>query len=105
MEAGRCTLAQIQQWMCFGAATAYGIANKGKILEGWDADLTLVDMSEKRTVRDDALFTRVGWSPYSGWELTGWPLYTIVAGQIAFERGRIREHVRGRQLEFAAQGA
>ena len=103
MAGGRCTLAQIQQWLCFGAATAYGIANKGKILEGWDADLTLVDMKARKTVRDEDRFTRVRWSPYSGWELTGWPLYTIVGGQIAFDRGCIRDHVRGRPLQFVAQ--
>jgi dihydroorotase len=104
MVAGRCTLAQIQQWMCYGPAMAYGIANKGKILEGWDADMTLVDLHERRRVRDDTLFTRVGWSPYSGWELTGWPVYTIVGGQIAFDRGRIGNHVHGHPLQFAAQG-
>ncbi len=105
MVAGRCTLAQIQQWLCLGPARAYGIPNKGKILEGWDADLTLVDVNEKRTVRDEDRVTRVRWSPYRGWELTGWPTYTIVAGQVAFDRGRIRDGVHGRPLKFALERA
>ncbi|MDX1487069.1 MAG: dihydroorotase, partial [Acidiferrobacterales bacterium] len=103
MVAGRCTLAQIQRWLCLGPAMGYGIANKGKIQEGWDADITLVDINEKRAVCDEDRFTRVRWSPYSGRELTGWPVYTIVAGQVAFDQGHIRRHVHGHPLQFAAQ--
>ena len=100
MKAGRCTLAQIQKWMCHGPAEAYGIRHKGKILEGWDADLTLVDMDHARPVRNEEMFTRVRWSPFNGRELTGWPIYTIVGGQVAFERGKIRDGVHGRPLSF-----
>ena len=100
MAAGRCTLAEIQKWMCWGPAVAYGIPNKGKILEGWDADLTLVDVHTLKTVRDDETFTKVHWSPYSGRELTGWSEYTIVNGRIVFERGSVRDGVFGKPLRF-----
>ena len=100
MKAGRCTLAEIQKWMCHGPAEAYGIRHKGKILEGWDADLTLVDMDHVRPVRNEEMFTRVRWSPFNGRELTGWPIYTIVGGQVAFDRGKIRDGVHGRPLSF-----
>ncbi|HSD97681.1 MAG TPA: dihydroorotase [Sulfuricaulis sp.] len=100
MKAGRCTLAEIQKWMCHGPAEAYGIRNKGKILEGWDADLTLVDMEHTRPVRNEEMFTRVRWSPFDGRKLTGWPIYTIVGGQVAFDRGKIRDGVRGHPLSF-----
>ncbi len=100
MHAGRCTLADIQKWMCYGPAQAYAIANKGKILEGWDADLTLVDMDEVRPVQNAKTFTKVKWSPYAGRELRGWPVYTIVGGEIIFEQGRIRPDVLGKPLVF-----
>jgi len=100
MKAGRCTLAEIQKWMCHGPAAAYGIRNKGKILEGWDADLTLVDMEHAQPVRNEEMFTRVRWSPFNGRELTGWPIYTIVGGQVAFDRGKIRDGVHGHPLSF-----
>jgi dihydroorotase len=105
MAAGKCTLAEIQKWMCYGPAEAYGIANKGKILEGWDADLVLVDPERVRPVQNEHLHTRAGWSPYDGWQLSGWPLYTIVGGRIAFERGQFRADTRGRALEFASENA
>jgi dihydroorotase len=100
MHEGRCTLAEIQKWMCHGPAAAYRIPNKGKILEGWDADLTLVDMEHGKPVRNDETFTRVRWSPWHGRELRGWPQYTIVNGEIVFDNGHIREHVRGRRLTY-----
>jgi dihydroorotase len=100
MHNGLCTLAEIQKWMCYGPAEAYRIPNKGKILVGWDADLTLVDIGHIRPVRDEETFTKVRWSPWSGRELRGWPQYTIVNGEIAFDNGRIREHVRGRPLSY-----
>jgi dihydroorotase len=46
------------------------------------------------------MFTKVRWSPFQGRELTGWPIYTIVGGQVAFDRGKIRDGVHGRPLSF-----
>jgi len=100
MHEGRCTLAEIQKWMCSGPAEAYRIPNKGKILEGWDADLTLVDIDYTRLVRNEETFTKVRWSPWNGRELRGWPQYTIVNGEIAFDNGHIREQTRGRRLTY-----
>jgi dihydroorotase len=100
MAAGRCTLADIQKWMCWGPAAAYGIPNKGKILEGWDADLTLVDLQTIKTVRDEDMFTKVRWSPFAGRALAGWPAYTVVNGRVAFDNGRVRDGVFGRALRF-----
>jgi dihydroorotase len=98
MQEGRCTLAEIQKWMCWGPAEAYRIPNKGRILEGWDADLTLVDLDRPRVVHNEDMFTKVRWSPWAGRTVTGWPTHTIVNGEIAFENGRTRESVRGRPL-------
>jgi len=102
MKAGRCTLAEIQKWMCYGPAQAYGIPNKGKILEGWDADLTLVDIDTIKPVRDEDMFTKVRWSPFHGRKLTGWPVYTMVNGRVVYDQGKIREGVRGKALQFTA---
>ncbi len=100
MKAGRCTLAEIQKWMCYGPAMAYGIRNKGKIFEGWDADLTLVDIENIKPVRNEDTFTKVRWSPFNGRQLTGWPQYTIVGGHIVYDRGKIRPDIHGRALTF-----
>src|SRR5690606_29785693 len=100
MRAGRCGLADIQRWMSRGPAAAYGLANKGRIEPGCDADLVLVDIERYRPVRNERLHTRAGWSPFAGRELTGWPVCTIVGGRIVYQRGHIREGVRGQPLQF-----
>lgn len=102
MNAGRCDLSEIQKWMCYGPAQAYRIANKGKIQVGWDADLTLVDMDNAKSVRNEEMFSRAGWSPYEGRELVGWPIYTIVGGQVVFDHGEIREGAHGQALSYDA---
>jgi dihydroorotase len=97
---GRCTVAQVSHWMSTAVAKAYGIANKGAIAPGYDADLVLVDLETFRPVLREELQTKCGWSPFEGWNLTGWPVVTIVGGQVVYERGRFNEQVRGRPLTF-----
>ena len=102
MVNGRCTLQQIQEWMSHGPARLYGIPNKGLIGEGFDADLTLVDIDTYHPVVDEQIFSKAGWSPYSGRQLTGWPIYTIVNGQVVFDNGKIRSGIYGHALEFTS---
>lgn len=100
MRDGRCTLAEIQRWMCYNPTQLYGVANKGRIEIGWDADLVLVNMTDSKPVKNDEMFTKVKWSPFAGWELVGWPITTIVGGQVVFDQGQIRPGVRGQSLQF-----
>ncbi|CCH66868.1 Dihydroorotase [Richelia intracellularis HH01] len=97
---GSCTVAQVANWMSTAPAKAYSIKNKGAITPGYDADLVLVDLNTYRKVLRQDLLTKCGWSPFEGWELTGWPIYTIVCGQVAYAKGKINTEVRGRMLEF-----
>lgn len=100
MVKGRCTLEQIQRWMCYGPAEAYGIPDKGKLLEGWDADVTIVDLNSRRAVRNEDVVSKVGWSPYAGRELVGWPAYTIVNGKVVFDHDIFRDGVHGMPLHY-----
>lgn len=97
---GRCSVAQVCHWMSTGPAQAYRIPNKGAILPGYDADLVLVDLDTYRPVQRDQLETKCGWSPFEGWKLTGWPVLTVVGGQVVFEDGHIHSEVRGQALRF-----
>ena len=97
---GRCTLAQVVRWMSTAVAEAYCIPNKGAIAPGYDADLVLVDLQSYRPVLREELQTKCGWSPFEGWQLTGWPAVTIVGGQVAYNRGKFDEQVRGKALQF-----
>ena len=83
---GKCSISDIVRWMCAGPAKVYQIKNKGSLIEGFDGDLTLVDLENHRIIQDSDTWTRVGWTPYDGMELTGWPMYTIVDGNIVHKR-------------------
>ncbi|MGB7086421.1 MAG: dihydroorotase [Phormidesmis sp.] len=99
-KANRCTVAQVSHWMSTAVAQAYNIPNKGLVEPGYDADLVLVDLSTYRPVRREELKTKCGWSPFEGWTLTGWPVVTLVGGQIVYNRGQLDTTVRGQALQF-----
>lgn len=97
---GRCSVAQVVKWMSTAPAKAYAIEKKGLIQVGYDADLVLVDLQNYKPVLRENLATKCGWSPFEGWNLTGWPVYTIVGGQILFENGKLNTEIRGKALNF-----
>ena len=99
---GRCTVAQVANWMSAAVAKAYKIPNKGKIAPGFDADLVLVDLDNYRRVVREEMVTKCGWSPFEGWNLTGWPVVTVVGGKVVFEKGKLDTKVRGEALTFDA---
>lgn len=101
--AGKCTIEQVSNWMSTAVAKAYHIANKGSIAVGFDADLVLVDLKNYHPVMRENLETKCGWSPFEGWNLTGYPVYTIVNGQIVYDRGTIHSTVKGKPLRFDPQ--
>ena len=77
---GKCSVSDVVKWMCSGPARVYGMEKKGALIEGYDGDVTLVDLDTRRTITDDDVWTKVGWTPYAGMELTGLPMWTIVDG-------------------------
>ena len=97
---GRCTIEQVVHWMCDAPARVWDIVGKGRIAEGYDADLVLVDLQRKQVVRNAEQLTKCGWSAWDGVELTGWPMRTWVGGREVFREGRIDEGVRGAAATF-----
>lgn len=94
------TLQQLQQLCCHNPAQIFGIKNKGFIQVGYDADLTVVDMDLVKEVRNELLFTKCKWSPFNGWKLRGWPITTIVNGNIVYRDGEIFAAASGREVKF-----
>jgi dihydroorotase len=97
---GHCTVAQVAHWMSKAVAVAYKIPHKGEIAPGYDADLVLVDLNTYRPVRREELLTKCGWSPFEGWDLTGWAVTTIVGGEIVYDKGQVNTQIRGQALTF-----
>jgi dihydroorotase len=99
--ARKCTVAQVVQWMSKAVAVAYGIPNKGEISPGYDADLVLVDLKNYREVKREEVLSKCGWNPFEGWNLTGWPVTTIVGGEIVYDHGQVNTQIRGQALTFS----
>jgi len=79
------TLKQVVELCCHNPAKIFGLKNKGFIKKGYDADLVMVDMKLKKKVENKNLYTKCKWSPFTGWQLRGWPVMTIYGGKIIFK--------------------
>ncbi len=97
---GLCSLSELARWMCEGPAKLYGMVGKGRIEVGYDADLVLVDMKAERKVLNGHLQTRVNWSPYDGQTVKGWPVMTLVRGNIVYQDGKVSEAPVGKPIKF-----
>jgi len=95
---GMCKLEDVVKWMCEKPVELYQVQNKGYITEGFDADLVLVDMGKQRTIENGKLQTKVNWSPFDGWTTQGWPITTIVHGNIVFNEGEIDDRCKGQEI-------
>ena len=86
----RLSLATVQRVCCENPAKIFGIyPMKGAIARGADADLVVIELKVKRKVRAEELHYKVGWTPYEGWMMKGWPFLTVRGGQVLFEGGQL----------------
>ena len=100
VAAGRLTLARLIDLVCAGPARVWGLAAKGRLAVGFDGDLTLVDLAARRELRDADMATRVGWTPFAGRTVTGWPIATVVRGHLVMRDGALVGEPIGRAARF-----
>jgi len=86
---GKLNLEDIVRLLCEGPARVYGIKEKGSLKEGYDADITIVDMELTQKVQNNNVVSKCGWTPYAGKVLRGWPITTFVRGEMIVENREI----------------
>ena len=101
VNAGRLTLERLVDLTSHGPNRLFGMARKGRIAVGYDADLTVVDLQRTQTITNAQAGSKAGWTPYDGREVTGWPVGTIVRGNRVMWEGMIVTPGRGQAVEFA----
>jgi dihydroorotase len=100
VNAGRLTLARFVDMTSAGPARLFGIAGKGRVAVGFDADLTIVDLKRRATITDKWIASRSSWTPYDGKEVVGWPVGTFVRGKRVMWEGEITTPSTGEPVRF-----
>jgi dihydropyrimidinase len=86
---GRISLQRFVELSSTNHARIYGLERKGSIGIGFDADIVLWDPTKRETIRQEILHHGSDYTPWEGFEVTGWPVMTIARGTIVAENGRI----------------
>jgi dihydroorotase len=100
VAAGRLSLARMVDLMSAGPARVYGAVGKGRLAVGYDADLTLVDLSAQRTIEESWIVSPCGWTPFAGMRVTGWPMATVVRGQAVMREDTLLGEPGGQLVRF-----
>jgi dihydroorotase len=79
---GKLSLERFIELTAYGPQRVFGIANKGRIARGYDADFTVVDLKARRTITNAWSASRCGWTPFDGMEAKAWPVATFVRGSM-----------------------
>jgi dihydroorotase len=99
VNAGRLTLARFVDLTSAGPQRLFGVAGKGRVAVGYDADLTIVDLKAERVIEDKWIGSKCGWTPFAGRKVKGWPVGTLVRGRLAMWQGELG-HARGQTIRF-----
>ncbi|WP_135079013.1 dihydroorotase [Terasakiella sp. SH-1] len=98
---GRLTLERFVDLSSAGPCRIYNVASKGRMAKGYDADFTIVDMKAERTITDQWIASRCGWTPYDGMKVQGWPITTIVRGHVVMHEDLLIGDPVGEAVRFA----
>ena len=88
---GRLDLHQFVALTSTNAAKLYGLhPRKGTIAVGSDADLVVWDADKEVTIRAEMIHDNVGYTPYEGYTVTGWPVTVVSRGRVVVEDGELQ---------------
>ena len=94
------SLEQLVKLMCENPCKIFGIKRKGYLKEGYDADLTIIDMNKSVTIKNEMIASKCGWTPFDNYKVKGFPVATIVNGSIVMKDGKVVAESLGKPLEF-----
>ena len=100
VNAGKLSLARFVDLTSAGPHRLFGIASKGRIAAGYDADFTVVDMKREETITNKWVASRAGWTPYDGMRVKGWPVGTFVRGKRVMWQGELTTPSTGETVRF-----
>jgi dihydroorotase len=102
VAAGRLTLERLIELTSAGPQRVFGLIGKGRIVQGYDADFSIVDLKARWTIEESWVASKCGWSPFTGMTLTGRPLGTVIRGRRVMWEGTLAPRAEGLPLRFEA---
>lgn len=100
VNAGRLSLTRFMDLTSAGPSRVFGIAGKGRLAKGYDADFTLVDLKRTETITHAQMANVSGWTPFDGKSVTGWPVMTLVRGHTVMRDGALTGPKIGQPVRF-----
>lgn len=85
VKRGKISLDTLISLTSYNPAKIFGLKNKGKIAEGLDADLVLVDMKSQDIIKPELFCSKAKYSPFAGWKVEAKIFATIVNGMVVME--------------------
>lgn len=100
VAAGRLTLERLVDLCAYGPARIFRIQGKGRLSVGYDADFTIVDLKRTETITDAWSASKSGWTPYDCKKVTGWPVGTVIRGNVVMQDGDLMNDPIGAPVKF-----
>ncbi len=82
-----------------GPHRIHKIHNKGQLKIGYDGDITLVDLKKEMTITNSQQKSKTGWTPFDGYKVIGWPVMTMIRGNIVMREDELFEPI-GKPVKF-----
>jgi len=97
---GNLTLERFVDLTASGPQRIFGIAGKGRIARGYDADFTIVDLGLTREITNAWIASRCGWTPFDGMKTKGWPVAAILRGKTVMRDFAATGPAQGEPVRF-----
>lgn len=97
---GKFSLERFVDMTSHGPQRVFGMADKGRMAVGYDADLTIVDMKARRTITNAQQANRSGWTAFDGFETKAWPMATIIRGRVVMRDDEVIAPSLGEPVRF-----
>ena len=97
---GRLTLERLVELWSYGPERIHKLSTKGKIKIGYDGDFTIVDLKKKKIITNEQQCSISKWTPFDGKEVTGWPISTIIRGNIVMRNDELCSTPIGEPIKF-----
>ncbi|MEL6523591.1 MAG: dihydropyrimidinase [Pseudomonadota bacterium] len=91
VKSGRISLQTFVALTASNAAKIFGMDDrKGAIAIGYDADIAIWDPEKVTRVTAGGMHDNMDYTPFEGWDLTGWPMTVISRGRIVVDGGELK---------------